>query len=74
MLFLRRDEAAERVTLATAPSAELLTAPKSLSVRDFPPKKKIKTTRTRTKVRGTAKIGEANQSRTSSMAATPRAM
>lgn len=68
------DEAAERVTFATTPSAELLTAPSSLSVRDFPPKKNTKTTSTSTKVNGTAIIGEANQSRTSSIAATPRAI
>jgi hypothetical protein len=60
--------------LATAPSAAFLTAPNNLSVTDFPPKKKTRTTKTMTKVNGIASMGEANHKRTSSMAATPRAI
>lgn len=73
LLFLSIEEAAERVTLATAPSAALRTAPKSLSVKVFPPKKKASTTKRRIIVRGTASIGEVNHSKTSSMAAIPKA-
>lgn len=65
------EEAAERVTFATAFSVTFFTAPKSLSVRVFPPKTNAKTTSKRMIVRGMAKTGDANHKRTSSSAATP---
>ena len=67
-------EAADRVTLATPSYAALLTAPNSRSVTLLPPKTNTRTTNSKTIVKGTAKIGEANHIRISSIAATPRAM
>lgn len=67
------EEAADRVTLATAPSATFLTAPNSLSVKVFPPKTKASTTKRMMIVNGTASIGEVNHNRISSIAATPNA-
>lgn len=72
-LFFRILEAAERVTFATAPSAALRTAPNNRSVNALPPKKKARTMSKRMMVRGMASMGEVNQSKTSSKAATPRA-
>ena len=65
------EEAAERVTLTTALYVAVFTAPKSLSVRVFPPKTNAKTTSKSTRVRGIAKTGDANHKRTSSNAAIP---
>lgn len=70
--FLRIEEAAERVTFATALSVAVFTAPNSLSVRVFPPKTNAKTTNKSMIVRGIAKRGEANHKRISSKAAIPR--
>ena len=69
---MRIDEAAERVTFATALSVAVFTAPKSLSVKVFPPKTNAKTISNRIRVRGIAKTGEANHNRISSNAAIPR--
>jgi len=69
--FLRIEEAADRVTLATALSVALFTAPNSLSVSVFPPNTKATTTSRIIKVSGIARTGEANHKRTSSRAAIP---
>ena len=68
------DDAADRVALATAPSAASLATPKSLSKRGFPPKKKARIITIRTRVKGKANMGDENQRRTSSIATTPKAM
>jgi hypothetical protein len=69
--FLRRELAADLVTLATAPSVTLLAVEISFSVKVLPPKTKANTTTTKIRVRGRAITGEENQSKTSSMAAIP---
>lgn len=69
---MRREEAADLVTLATAPSVADFTAPNSLSVSVFPPNTKAKTARIIIRVKGIARTGDANQTRTSSIAAIPR--
>lgn len=66
------EEAAVRVTLATALSVAVFTAPNSLSVSALPPNMNAKTARIMMRVKGMARTGEANQRRTSSMAAIPR--
>ncbi len=70
--FLRIEEAAERVTFATALSVAFFTAPNNLSVSVFPPNTKATTTSKMIKVRGMARTGEANHRRMSSKAAIPR--
>ena len=70
--FFRIDEAAERVTFATALSVALFTAPNNLSVSVFPPNTKATTASKMTKVKGIARTGEANHKRLSSKAAIPR--
>ena len=72
--FFKIDDAADRVALATAPSAASFATPNSLSKRGFPPKKKARIITISTRVRGKASMGDENQRRTSSMATTPRAM
>jgi hypothetical protein len=57
--------------LATAPSVADLNVDKSFSVRVFPPNTKANRMITRIRVKGRAITGEENQSRISSMAATP---
>lgn len=68
---MRRELAADRVTLAIVPSAADFTPDKSFSVKVFPPKTKARTTTTRISVSGKAIIGEENHRRTSSIAAMP---
>jgi len=63
--------AADLVALATAPSVAVRTAPKSLSVKVFPPNTKAKTTAISMTVRGKAIIGELSHIITSSRAAIP---
>ena len=72
--FLRIEEAAERVTFATALSVAFFTAPKSLSVRAFPPNTNATTTSKMIRVRGIAKNGDVNHKRISSKAAIPSTM
>lgn len=68
---MRRELAADRVILATVPSAADFTPDNNFSVKVFPPKTKARTTITRMSVRGNAIIGEENHNRTSSIAAIP---
>jgi hypothetical protein len=68
---LSSELAAERVTLATAPSVAERKVESRRSVSVFPPNTKASTITTRISVSGSAITGEENHSRTSSIAATP---
>lgn len=70
--FLRMEDAAERVTLATAFSVRLFAAPNSRSVSVFPPKTNATTISKMIRVSGIARTGDANHKRMSSKAAIPR--
>lgn len=69
--FLRSELAADLVTFATAPSVTDLNVDRSFYVNVFPPKTKARTMTTKMRVKGSAMTGLENQSKISSIAATP---